>query len=129
MYMGKSYRDNNSAPKQDERRSILRRHLIYYLRVWEQESGELLGHVVDMTTDGLMLISEKAIPTGKVLAMEIRWQAPEGEPINMRFRAESRWSNNDANPEFYDTGFKLLDGSEEVLEPIREVIEKYSFQE
>ncbi len=130
MYLGKSYRNSQSAdPRPHERRAILRRHLIYYLRVWDQDSGKLLGHVVDLTTDGLMLISEQPIAVGEVMDLEIRWQTPEGEPLTIRFKAQSRWSSNDANPDFFDTGFKLLDGSEEVLNPIREVIRKYSFQE
>jgi hypothetical protein len=128
MYFGKKY---ETAPPggsvADERRAILRRHLIYYLRVWDTATDQLLGHIVDINTDGLMLISEQPIDTGKPFDLEIRWQDMEGAPETIRFSALSRWSNNDVNSAFYDTGFQLVDPSEEILEPIRQMIRQYGF--
>ncbi|WP_321528522.1 PilZ domain-containing protein [Sedimenticola selenatireducens] len=130
MYFGKKY---ETAPQgnsvADERRAILRRHLIYYLRVWDTATDKLLGHIVDINTDGLMLISEKQIETGKPFELEIRWQDMEGNPERIRFSAVSRWSNNDINSAFFDTGFQLVDPSEEILEPIRKMIHQYGFGE
>ncbi|WP_037375793.1 PilZ domain-containing protein [Sedimenticola selenatireducens] len=130
MYFGKKY---ETAPQgnsvADERRAILRRHLIYYLRVWDTATDKLLGHIVDINTDGLMLISEKQIETGKSFELEIRWQDMEGNPERIRFSAVSRWSNNDINSAFFDTGFQLVDPSEEILEPIRKMIHQYGFGE
>lgn len=130
MYFGKIYeRSTMNSKLNDERRGILRRHLIYYLRVWDLQTNELLGHIVDITTDGVMLISEKEIAVDKRYDLEIRWHNPEDEFQKIRFRAQSRWSSNDVNPDFYDTGFELLDPSEEVLEPIRQMIMEYGFEQ
>ncbi len=128
MYFGKRYQ--NAVTDGDEgleRRTVLRRHLIYYLRVWDIEKDQLLGHLVDINTDGLMLISEKPIPVKKEFQLELRWNTPEGEAQNLRFAAESRWSNNDVNAVFYDTGFLLKSADEATLEPIKEMIEEYGF--
>jgi len=128
MYFGKRYQ--NAATDDDEgfeRRTVLRRHLIYYLRVWDTEEDQLLGHLVDINTDGLMLISETPIPTKKEYQLELRWNTPEGEAQKLRFVAESRWSNNDVNAAFYDTGFRLHSTDEATLEPIKEMIEEYGF--
>jgi len=128
MYFGKKY---ETAPQldsvADERRAILRRHLIYYLRVWDTATDTLLGHIVDINTDGLMLISERKIDTGKPFDLEIRWQDMDGNPAKIRFAAVSRWSNNDVNSAFFDTGFQLVEPSEEILEPIRKMISQYGF--
>ncbi len=130
MYFGKKY---ETAPQgntvADDRRAIHRRHLIYYLRVWDTATNNQLGHLVDINTDGLMLISEKPIETGKRFNLEIRWQNMEGEPDAIRFQAMSRWSNNDVNKDFYDTGFQLVDPTEETLDPIRDMIQQYGFGE
>ncbi|MDF1529619.1 MAG: PilZ domain-containing protein [Sedimenticola sp.] len=130
MYFGKKY---ETAPQgntvADDRRAIHRRHLIYYLRVWDTSTNNQLGHLVDINTDGLMLISEKPIETGKRFDLEIRWQNMEGEPGAIRFQAMSRWSNNDVNKDFYDTGFQLVDPTEETLDPIRDMIQQYGFGE
>jgi hypothetical protein len=130
MYTHKSYEEHQQdTADPSDRRTIRRRHLIYYLRVWNQENGELIGHIVDITTEGLMLISEQKIPRGQVYQMEINWQDADQKEQTISFRAESLWSDNDINPLFHDTGFSLLDDSNDVLAPIRELIEQYGFRE
>ncbi len=128
MYFG----DRHNKPAKDagnDRRTVLRRHLIYYLRVWDLKSNKLLGHIVDINSGGFMLISETEIEPERTYDLEIRWNTPEDEEIKLRFQAESRWSSNDVNPAFFDTGFRLLGPAEDVLEPIRKMIEEYGFQE
>ncbi len=128
MYMRKPFDDRNREVEgANGRRAIRRRHLIYYLRVWDRESGALLGHVVDITTEGLMLVSEQPIPLNKKFNLEMHWRDDDGEPRQIRFEAESRWRERDVNAAFYDTGFKILDSAAEVLIPIRDVIDEYGF--
>ena len=126
MYFGD--RHQPKATSSDDRRSVMRRHLIYYLRVWDVKNDKLLGHVVDINTGGFMLISEKQVKPGKTLELEIHWNTPDQKEIKVQFQAESRWSTNDVNPAFFDTGFKLIGPVEDALEPIREMIEEYGFQ-
>jgi hypothetical protein len=76
-----------------------------------------------------MLISEQQIESEQVFDLEIHWKAPNDEEIKIQFKAESRWSSNDVNSAFYDTGFKLLGPSDDVLEPIKKMIEEYGFQD
>ena len=111
-----------------ERRDDKRHNLIYYLRVWDVEEGELLGHLADLTTGGFMLVSEQPVEVGKEYALEVQWE-DEGEPREIRLRAQSRWSNNDANPAFYDTGFRLVDTATDALFPIEDLIADMSFQD
>ncbi len=112
-----------------DRISIKRRHLIYYLRVWNNKEDKVLGHVVDITTEGLMLISEQEIPLQRTYDLEIRWLDPERGDKATNFRAESRWSSKDVNPDFYDTGFRVLDEDIDALRPIRNLINLYGFQD
>ncbi len=112
----------------DDRRSIKRRHLIYYLRVWDLKTDQLLGHIVDINTGGFMLISEKPIEPDQTFGLELHWNAPDDSEIRIQFQAISRWSSNDINQAFFDTGFELIGQVEDVLKPIREMIEEYGFQ-
>ena len=131
MYTKKPFeRDEHLTEDPKERRTIKRRHLIYYLRVWDRSSGEMLGHVVDITTEGMMLLGEKQLPVDRTYDLELRWHNPETEEDrNIAFRARSKWSSVDVNKSFYDTGMQLLDEAEDVLQPIRELIEHYGFQD
>lgn len=113
----------------DERRRLKRRHLIYYLRVFNQANDNLIGHLVDLTTEGIMLISEEEIVLNQ--EYELRLNLPEEieNSREIRFKALSMWSKADVNPEFFDTGFKFLEISPRHLEIIRVLIEDFSFQD
>ncbi len=71
------------------KRQLKRVHLIYYLRIFDNNSGNNIGHLVDITTQGIMMISEKPIPAGQDAAscgsgtvpggprgLQTRWDAP-----------------------------------------------------
>jgi hypothetical protein len=131
MYTKKPF-EHEDLPGDDpqDRRTVKRRHLIYYLRVWDRDSGDLLGHVVDITTEGMMLISEKKLPLKKNFSLEIRWHDPVGDEDQViAFEAQSMWSSTDVNKAFFDTGLRLLDDAEDVLQPIRALIQRYGFKD
>jgi hypothetical protein len=131
MYTKKSFEHNEAiAHDPKERRTVKRRHLIYYLRVWDADSGQLLGHVVDITTEGLMLISEGPIPLDTDFRLELRWQEEDQENRTLTLRARSMWQGRDANPHFHDTGFQLLEADmQAALEPIRQLIDRFGFRD
>lgn len=111
----------------NERRSIARRHLIYYLRTWDTASNRLLGHVVDINTGGFMLISEELISIGSEYRLEVRLPNPQGDLQTMRFRAICRWSNNDINKSFFDSGFEILEKNSDAIHRIQQMINDYGF--
>lgn len=124
-----SQHDQENRRKPLDRRTLKRRHLIFYLRVWEITDDRLLGHLVDITPEGLMLISERPIGIGQEFDLEIRFPDSEGELKPLRFRSICRWSDNDINPAFYDSGFEFLEKSPEEVETIQTIIETYGFQD
>jgi len=90
----------------------------------------MIGHVVDITTEGMMLIGEKKLPLERDFELEIRFQRPSDNSDQViPFRARSMWASPDVNANFTDTGMQLLDDAEEVLKPIRELIHQYGFQD
>jgi len=130
MYTKKPFEhDEMQVAAPSDRRSIKRRHLIYYLRVWDADAGTELGHLVDITTGGLMLVSEREIPVDRDYNLEMRWPGDDGAERVIRFRARSKWTSKDVNPSLSDTGFQLLDDSMDVLKPIQELIDDYGFQD
>ncbi|MBW9264631.1 MAG: PilZ domain-containing protein [Candidatus Thiodiazotropha sp. (ex. Lucinisca nassula)] len=110
-----------------DRRTIKRRHLIYYLRVWQIDQNTVMGHVVDINTEGMMLIGESPVKTGEEMHLELRLPDSEGELRSMRFKAICRWSDKDINSAFYDSGFEFIDKSPEAGETLQKLIEEYGF--
>jgi hypothetical protein len=131
MYIKHPSEHNREASrhKPDDRRTIKRRHLIFYLRAWEIGAERPLGHVVDISSEGMMLISEQPIKVGKEYTLEVRLPDTEGALQPMRFRAVCRWSDNDANSAFYDSGVEFLEKRPEDIETISALIENYGFQD
>ena len=95
--------------KSNELRSQKRRHLIYNLEVFDQATGKLLGHLVDLTVNGMKLISKESIAPGQTFSLRMivpEEYCPEG---GVNFSATSTFSAQDINPDFYATGFTTLD--------------------
>ncbi len=131
MYIKRPSEHNpeTEGPSPGDRRTVKRRHLFFYLRVWELDADRALGHVVDINADGMMLISEQPLAIGREYALEVRPPDTEGRPTALRFSAICRWCDNDINPVFYDSGFEFLEQRPEDIETIRDLIEEYGFQD
>ena len=113
----------------EEARALQRRHLIYYLEVRDDATGKLLGHLVDITTEGIKLVSKGAIEKGRVF--RLRMELPEDyfdEKI-LRFEAKSLWSSNDVNPDFYDTGFSVVGMDERAKSIVADLVGQFGFND
>ena len=113
----------------EDARGLKRRHLIFYLEVFDDATGELLGHLVDITTKGIKMVSKEAIAPGRTLTL--RMMLPDGfaETTMLRFQATSRWSSNDVNPDFYDTGFLVDDMDNKTVTVVHDLIESLGFSD
>ncbi len=108
------------------RRHIDRRQLMQYLRVYEYNTAALLGYVVDISMDGFMLLSEVPLETGKT--MRVRIVLNEKERKEMVFTVESLWSAKDINPNYVNTGFRLLEIPPKEFDSVRDILEKHCYQ-
>ncbi len=112
-----------------ERRKLKRRHLIYYLRVFDSKTDKLIGYLTDINPEGIMLISEKPIKLKKkfhfkmVLPLGIK----ERKPLD--FDVFSRWSERDINPDFFQTGFQLLNVQQKDIVLIESLIDDIGFRD
>lgn len=113
----------------NEKRKLKRRHLIYYLRVFDATSGELIGHLVDVTQEGIMLISETAIESNKIFQMRMDLPTEYWGTKHLDFEAKSLWSAHDINPDFYNSGFELHNVDWKVIDTVQRLINQYGFRD
>ncbi len=106
-----------------EYRTKKRRHLLYYLTVIDGETEEPVGFLVDITTNGLMIMSDAPIETEKFFHLKILLQTELTEKEYLNFDAVSKRSVKGVNSDFYDTGFELIDLTREDFKEIEEIIE------
>lgn len=112
-----------------EHRKFKRRHLIYYLQVREQETDEFLGYLIDISYEGMLLMSQSPLEVGKLYKLKIMLPDDGGEKKTLVFEGESKWCNNEYNPDFYDTGFRLQNVAMEDFKDIYSVIDKLGFKD
>jgi hypothetical protein len=113
----------------DERRRLHRRHILFYSRVYDRKTGVFLGYLGNMNAGGLMIISEEPIVTDQTYLLRI--DLPDDiytRPV-LNFEAKSVWCRPDVDPNFYNTGFQLVDISDEGQKIIAQIIDDYGFRD
>lgn len=112
-----------------EKRNLKRRHLIFYLRVIDTETELPIGYVVDITPEGIMLISEKEYKLGT--QFKLRMDLPEDylTTKHITFDAKVMWSQVDVNSDFFDIGLQFNELPEEDANMIQGLINLFGFQD
>ncbi len=102
----------------EERRKLKRQLLRYYIWVFENNNNSLIGHVGDITKEGIMLVSKEPIMIGETIQFRMvpsRFKIKESRVL--KCTGICVWSKTDVNPDFKLAGFKLdkLEKNEEAL--------------
>ncbi len=107
-------------------RSLERKNLFYYFEVLDRNTNETAGRLVDITTEGLMLISEKEFRKDEVF--QFKMQLPE-DLGNKYFNldAKSMWCRPAKNKGFLDAGFSLVNASKVDIETIETLTRWFKF--
>jgi len=110
-------------------RRLQRKHLIYYLRIIDRDTDQLIGFLVDITTAGLMVMSEAPLEVGRVFRCKMLVQSELSDREQLCFEATSIWCRKAADADFYDTGMQLLSMAPENFASIQQIIHELGFNE
>lgn len=110
-------------------RALKRRHLVFYLEVYDTKNDNLLGHLVDITTQGIKLVSKTPIEKGKNFTLRMTLPEDYFEDKVLTFEAESQWSTNDVNTDFFATGFSAPNLDSKAKETITELVSQLGFND
>lgn len=97
-------------------------NLMYYLRVYAQPSGQLLGHLVDINTEGAMIISDKPLTVNNDFILSMELPDVDGHITPMVMSASIVWSRPDVNPHFVGTGIQLIEPTQEAIDAVSRLI-------
>lgn len=109
------------------KRRLKRWYLVMYLRVFDEDTGELLGHIVDISKEGLRLVSDKLIPPDQTFRLWVDVPKESAPRQRIHLEAESLWSGRDVNPDFYATGFRIRNIGTHALLQLQLLIEEFKF--
>ncbi len=112
-----------------ERRRLRRKRLLYYLKIHDRNTQELIGHLGDITIHGVNLITEE--PFESDIEMKLKMALPEvmDGKKEIIFDVKTNWCKRDINPNFYSIGCELLKISETDGQIIKNLMLEHSFRE
>ncbi len=110
-----------------ENRQVERKYLVFYLRVFDGLSTKVLGHVVNISSQGIMLLSDNAIALNEDYRLRMRLPSEMTDQGEIVFSATSRWCKKDVNPDFFVTGFQIHGLSADQKTEILSLIDEFGF--
>lgn len=90
-----------------ENRTVDRRRLVFYLRIFDQDSGQMLGHLTDLSPAGLMLVCRRKIEPGSIHHARIILPKEVLGRNEMHVKITCRWCRPDAIAGFHVAGFQF----------------------
>ncbi len=109
-----------------ERRKRERRTFSHYMRLMHENTGELVGHLVNISREGFRLESLRPIPIGQDYPLRIELPRDVTDKPYMVFVARSKWCRPDRiDPTLFDAGFEIVEMTPGDAEIFRLIFERY----
>jgi hypothetical protein len=112
-----------------DKRKTKRRFLLYYMRVYDNRTHQQIGNLVDITPDGVMLISATPIPEKQVLPLRLELSSEVADKPFMDFIALSKWCRPDVDPNQYNIGFEITEIAKDDEKIIQKIITEFGFRD
>jgi hypothetical protein len=113
-----------------ERRKFERRSISYYMRIIDVGENQMIGHLADITLQGLKMDSQKPLPAKREYRLRINTTADVADKGSIEFVASSRWCQPDPlQTGLYVIGFQITKIAPHDAEIVKRIVDKYSARE
>lgn len=85
-----------------------RKNTPHVVKAFNGENGNYIGRVVDITADGMMLVTDELCNCGQVLDLRIILPIMIHHKTDVNVTARVVWSELDSNPSFHKTGLAFV---------------------
>jgi hypothetical protein len=112
----------------NDRRRLARKYLIIYSRVFDRDSGRVVGNLCDLSLGGAMLITE--IPQKIDTRLRLHFDLPEADRFgvsHLDLEVRVAHCEADISPEFYNLGVEFHDLTDEQQRLVALMMEIYEF--
>ena len=110
----------------NDRRNAKRRQFGYYMRVLDDETLKLIGHLSDISSKGFRIDSQDPIAPGNQFRLRMDLTSEVSNKSYIIFSAKSRWCNVDPmDPFVQNVGFEITDINTEDSAIYQRIVEKY----
>ncbi len=109
-----------------ERRTTPRKNVSFYLRVLNDDTGDILGHMVEVGAIGLRLETVGPLPLNKDFYMRLELTPDLGAVPYIVFLARSKWCKIDhIQPNLFHVGFELIEILPDDMEIFLRILQKF----
>ncbi|BCL59449.1 hypothetical protein DGMP_01420 [Desulfomarina profundi] len=122
MVAGKTIHNKN------DQRQEGRERITFYLRVFDGISTRIVGHLVDISTRGMLLLCEDPVAAGEDYRLRLCLPAVVLDRREVVISATSRWCSREDDSDFFRVGFQIVDSSPEIVKTVELLVEKCGYK-
>ncbi|MCI0652956.1 MAG: PilZ domain-containing protein [Methylococcaceae bacterium] len=112
----------NSTDSTEEKRKYLRKKTAKVLKVFDLNTEEYLGNLVDISPGGIMLVTHSDIEANSVYQMRIHFPEDSANQEPITFGGEILWTDSRMDPNKKWAGIQIIDISLEMTMRIDRLI-------
>ena len=110
-----------------DQRKFKRHNLFYYLDVYDRTTHQFIGHLVDLSSEGAMLISKNFIALGTRIDLRAVLALGSSDQQEFDLQVEVVRSSRDANADYNNIGLHFTDVNPQKKAIIEYLIENIGF--
>ncbi len=109
-----------------EKRTAPRKNFSFYMRVLNDDTEEILGHMVEVSSIGLRLETVGPLPVNKDFYLRLELTPDLGDLPYIVFIGRSKWCKIDEiQPNLYRVGFQIIEIMPEDKEIFLRILAKF----
>jgi PilZ domain len=109
-----------------ERRTTPRKKFSFYMRVLDDDTHEILGHMVEVGSTGLQLETIVPLPLQRDYYLRLELTPELGDRPYIVFIARTKWCRiDDIEPNLYHVGFQVIEIMPDDKQIFLRVLAKY----
>jgi hypothetical protein len=113
-----------------DRRNARRRDFSYYMRVMDDKTGQLIGHLADISARGFKIDLQKPLTVGQDYHLHLELTADVADKTFMVFVARCKWCRPDRlDPFLQNAGFELVSITPHDTVIFQRIVDKYGTSE
>jgi PilZ domain len=110
-----------------EKRTTPRKKFNLYMRILNDDTEEILGHMVEVSAIGLRMETVGPLPLGKDYYLRIELTPDLGPMPFIVFIARTKWCRMDAiQPNLFQVGFEIIEIMPEDRQAFLRIMQKYA---
>lgn len=109
----------DSRTEQQERRRLERHEVNGQIDAFDRVTGQLIGRLVDIHSEGLMLLANNLAEVGNIYQLSLQKSADN--EIWLEVGVDCLWKNPANGEDRYWAGFRVIDASDEALAELEQL--------